>query len=163
MRNYKLFALLLIGLNILSGCGKPTTPDSIDQDISGGYTIITKFQTPGYSQDVLKKDNLLYMAQGEGGLLILDVTDPYNPQTVSITTDGVRGYSIKVAIRDTVVYLAAGSFGVTVVDVTNPAEPYATVSNSDYKPAKNLYLLGEYLYTAVSEQGVYISDISYPT
>ena len=164
MKNYKLFALLFIGLIFLMSCGKPTTPDEmIPIDISGGYKIVAEFHTPGYSQDVLKNDNLLYMAQGEGGLLILDVTDPKNPQTVSATVEGVRGYSAKIDLKDSVVYLAAGGFGVTAINVVDPYEPVVTYANLPMKPAKSFYIMGEYLFTAISEQGVYIADISYPT
>lgn len=164
MKKYKLFALLLIGLSLLWGCGKPTTPESVEPiDLTGGYKIVTKFQTPGYSQDVLKKDNLLYMAQGEGGLLILDITDPKSPKTVSATVENVRGYSAKIDIKDSVVFLAAGGFGVTVINVADPYEPVVTFANLPMKPAKSFYIMGDYLFTAISEQGVYIADISYPT
>lgn len=163
MRKYKLFVLLLIGINLLFSCGKPTTPETVPiPDVSGGYTIVKKFTTAGYSQDVLKKGNLLYMAQGEGGLQIIDITNPEDPQTVSITSDGARGYSAKVAVKDTAVYLAAGSFGVTTVDASDPTAPVIPGSNSTEKPAKSLYIMGDYLFVAVSEQGVKISDISVP-
>ncbi len=164
MKKFELFVLLFIGLNLLWSCGKPTTPETVvPPDISGGYKIVNKYVTSGYAQDVLKKDNLLYVAQGEGGLEIVDVAEIENPETVSIATDGVRGYSTKVAMYDTVVYLAAGSFGVTVIDVANPSEPIVTAANTSMKPAKNMHIMGIYLFTAVSELGVKIADISYPT
>ena len=82
MRKIKLFILLLIGISFMLSCGKPNDAESVPiPDISGGYTIVKKFITAGYSQDVLKKDNLLYMAQGEGGLQIIDITNPEDPQT----------------------------------------------------------------------------------
>lgn len=163
MRKYKLFILLLIGINLLFSCGKPTTPETVPvPDFSGGYTIVKKFQTAGYSQDVAKKDNLLYMAQGEGGLQIIDITNPENPQTVSVTSDGARGYSIKVALKDSAVYLAAGSFGVTTINASDPFAPEIPGSNSTEKPAKGLHIMGDYLFVAVSEQGVKYSNISVP-
>jgi len=110
----------------------------------------------------LKKNNLLYMAQGEGGLLVLDATDPMNPEILSVTTEGVRGYSTKIAIKDSAAYLAAGSFGVNVLLIADPSMPVVTVSNSDMKPAKDLHVFGDWLLTAVSEQGVRIADISFP-
>lgn len=164
MEKLKLFVLLLAGVNVLFSCGKPTTPETVvPPDLSGGYKIVTRYATSGYAEDLYLKDNLLYIAQGEGGLEIVDVTDPLNPSTVSTTTDGVRGYSTKITMQDTVVYIAAGSFGVTVVNVTDPAVPIVTVANSAMKPAKNLHIMGHYLFTAVSELGVKIADISYPT
>jgi hypothetical protein len=101
--------------------------------------------------------------KGEGGLLIADVADPLQPVVVSVTTKNVRGYSTNIVKKDSVVYLAAGTFGVTTVDVANPDDPIVTVSNLNMKPARGLHVMGEYLFTAVSEQGVVIADISYPT
>jgi hypothetical protein len=146
------------------GCGKPTDPESLKpDDISGGYKIVKRFPTPGYAQDVLKKDSLLYIAQGEGGLLIVSIVDPENPQTVSVTTEGVRGYSSKIAMKDSAVYLAAGTFGVTIINVGDPVLPIVTVSNLNMKPARDFHVFGNYMFTAISEQGVSIADISYPT
>lgn len=161
---HKLSILFISGLFLLVSCGKPTDPESLKPgDISGGYKIVTILPTPGYAQDVLKKDNLLYIAQGEGGLLIVNVVDPEHPQIVSQATDGVRGYSSKIAMKDSAVYLAAGTFGVSVVNVGNPDSPYVTVSNLGMKPARDFHILGNFIFAAVSEQGINIADISYPT
>ena len=158
----KVFIVLMFGLFLFIGCGKPNDPESfIPED--GGYKIIAKFATSGYAQDVLKKDNLLYIAQGEGGLLIMNVSDPANPQTVSLTTDGVRGYCSKIAMKDSAVYLAAALFGVNVVNVANPDSAFVTASNLPMKPARSFHIMGNYLFTSVSEQGVGIAEIIYPT
>ncbi len=164
MKMNKLVLLYLTVIVILFGCGKPNDPESlIPPDVSGGYKIVKHLQISGWAQDVLKKDTLLYVAQGEGGLLILNVSDPENPQTVSVTIKDVRGYCTKLAMKDSVVYLAAGTFGINVLDIADVSAPYVTVSNLNVKPAKNLFILGDYLYTAISEQGIGICDISYPT
>ncbi|MCF8367957.1 MAG: hypothetical protein K9G76_02870 [Bacteroidales bacterium] len=165
MKNYKLLVWSLIGLFFIAGCGKPNDPESLtkNNDTSGGYKIVKKMATSGYAQDLVKNENLIYISQGEGGLIIIDVADPENPHVISTTTQGVRGYSTKIAMKDSVVYLAAGSFGITVVNVADPAAPEVTVSNLSMKPAKNIHIMGQYLFTAVSEQGVNIADIGYPT
>jgi len=164
MKSIKLFVLLLSGIILLFSCGKPTTPETVAvPDISGGYKIVSSYTTAGYAQDVLVKDNLAYIAQGEVGLMIVNVSDPVNPETVSILSDGVRGYSNKIEMKDSVVYIAAGSFGVTVLSVADPSVPYVTIANTSMKPAKGLHVMGNYLYTAISEQGVKIADIAYPT
>jgi hypothetical protein len=164
MNMNKLSIWFLSGLILLISCGKPVDPESIiPDDISGGYKIVKIFPTPGYAQDVLKKDSLLYIAQGEGGLLIVNIKDPANPGIVSQTTDGVRGYSSKIAMKDSAVYLAAGTFGVSVVNAANPDTPFVSVSNLGMKPARDFHILGNYMFTAVSEQGINICEISYPT
>ena len=164
MKMYRLFVMMLAGLFLLFSCGKPTIPETVTQeDISGGYKIVNKVVTAGFAQDVLLKDNLAYIAQGEVGLMIINVADPKNPETVSVTSENVRGYSAKIAMKDSVVYLAAGNFGITVLDVSDPVQPVVTASNLSVKPAKNLFVMGEFLFTPISEQGVKVSDISYPT
>jgi hypothetical protein len=164
MKRIKNFTLWLFGLIFLFSCGKPHDPESlIPPDVSGGYSIVTRFATSGYAQDILKKDSLLYVAQGEGGLLILNVSDIENPQIVSTTTDFVKGYCVKIEMRDSAVYLAAGTFGINVIDISDVWNPQITVANLNVKPARSFYTFGNYLYTAISEQGVGICDISYPT
>jgi hypothetical protein len=150
---------LLIGMFLMLGCAKPNDPVSLEPD-SGGYTVVSRFVTQGYAQDVLKKDNLVYITQGEGGLLIVDVSNPANPVAVSTTTDNVRGYSTKISMKDSAVYITAGSFGVTVVNAADPFLPVVTASNLSMKPAYNLHILGDYLFTAISENGVKIANIS---
>jgi hypothetical protein len=162
MNMNKWFIWLLPGLFLMIGCGKPTVPESLNPG-DGGYKIVKRFPTSGYAQDVLKKDSLLYIAQGEGGLMIVSVADPENPQTVSLTTEGVRGYSSKIAMKDSAVYLAAGTFGVTVINVGDPVVPFVTVANLGMKPARSFHILGNFMFTAISEQGISICDISYPT
>jgi hypothetical protein len=163
--NY-LFVLLISGVIMLAGCGKPNEAESVpDNSIgTGGYKIVKKYPTYGDAQDVVKKGNYLYIAQGEGGMLILDVSSPEDPQEVSVVSEGARGYSTKLVLYDTMAYIAAGSFGVTVVDIADPYNPHVSVSNtSSIKPAKNLHVYGEYLLAALSEVGVKIVNIEYPS
>jgi hypothetical protein len=164
MKMYRLIVVLLSGVFLLNSCGKPTIPENVTkEDISGGYKIVNRVVTAGFAQDVVIKDHLAYIAQGEVGLMIINISDPLNPETVSITSENVRGYSSKIAMKDSVVYIAAGSFGVTVLNVVDPVNPLVTASNLSIKPAKNLYVLGDYLFAPISEQGLKVSDISYPT
>lgn len=159
-----LFFLIIMGMLIFSGCGKPHQAASIDDGkTTGGYTVISRFQTPGYANDLFVKDNMAYMAQGEGGLVIVDIADRQNPEIVSITIDNVRGYSSKITMGDSLVYIAAGSFGVTVVNVIDPYHPEVTDYNTSMKPAKNVHIMGKYLFTAISEQGVSIAELSFPS
>jgi hypothetical protein len=154
--------IAVIVIIILAGCGKPTTPEVVNPITDGGYKIISRLQTAGYAQDVIKKDNLLYIAQGEGGLMIVDVNNPVEPAVISEASEGIRGYASKIDMKDSVVYICAGSFGVSVVNVANPEHPIVSASNLSIKPAKNFHITGNYLFTAISELGVKIANISYP-
>jgi hypothetical protein len=156
----RLFIICLTVSFLTTGCGKPSDPDMIYD--SGGYSVISRFLTPGNSQDVVKLDTLLCFAQGEGGLLVINIKDPKNPSIVSVTTQNVRGYSRRIARKENVVYLCAGTFGLSVVDIANPYNPEVTASNLGMKPAKDAYINDNYLFVSTSEQGVKIAEITNP-
>jgi len=157
----KYFSFFLSGLILFMGCGKPNDPESLKPG-DAGYKVVSRVNTSGFANDVVKKDNLLYVAQGEGGLIIYNVSDPANPVLVSLTTEKLRGYAGKIAMKDSAVYLAANTFGINVVDVRAPDTPVVTITNLGIKPARNFHVMGNYLFTAISEQGVGIAEISYP-
>jgi len=164
MKMNKLFIIGLFGLSLLISCGKPNHPESIvPDDTSGGYKIEKKITTAGYAQDVLLKDNLLYISQGEGGLLIMDVSDPLNPETVSMTVEHLQGYSNRLAMQDSILYISAGTNGTFVVNVSDPFAPFRVEVSSPFKPARVVHVFRGYLFTSVSENGVKLSDISYPS
>lgn len=155
------FCLLIAGFLILS-CGKPNDPESINVGGStGGYEIIGKLSTPGASQDVTLNGDFCYITQGEGGLLIANVSDRENPQMASLVSSGVRGYSNKIIQKDSIVYISAGSMGVTAVIISDPENPIPVQSNIDLKPARDFHIMGEYMFTSISEQGVQLAELSY--
>jgi hypothetical protein len=158
----KFFNLLLVtSITFLLSCGTPNDPESIIGG-DGGYKILSKYATSGFAQDVLLRDSLVYISQGQGGLIILNVLNPNEPTYVSELTYGLRGYSYKIANKDSAIYLAAGGFGVNTVNVANPFNPLITKEDRPIAPAKNFYIMGDYLFTAVSEEGINISNISDP-
>jgi len=156
---YKVF--LFFTLILLISCGTPTDPESIIGG-DGGYKIVSKFATSGYAQDIVLKDSLAYISQGQGGLIILSVSNPKAPKLVSELTYGLRGYSYKLANKDSVIYLASGTFGVSTVNVADPLNPLITQENRAIAPAENFHIMGDYLFTAVSEEGINISNIREP-
>lgn len=157
-----IITFLFISVILIPGCGTPNDPESILGG-DGGYKIISKTATSGFAQDVLVKDTLAYMAQGEGGLIIFSIANPSQPRIIKNLTEGCRGYSYKLAMRDTIIYLASGIFGITAIDAANPLNPFVTANNRNVKPAKDFCIFSNFLFTAISEEGVNIAEISYPS
>jgi len=158
----KLLSIILIsfsGLFLISSCGKPTDPETFN----GGYNIVKTIPVTAAAQDIVVKDNYAYIAQGEGGLAIVNINDKTKPELVSYLTHNVRGYSSKIAIKDNYIYIAAGSFGLTIINVNDVDHPVVARPNVAMKPAKNITIFGDYIFTSISEQGVKIADISDPT
>jgi len=158
----KLFSTLLFVSLFLLNCGTPVDPESIDGD-DGGYKIVSRFTTTGYSQDVVVHNALAYVAHGEGGLMIINISDPNKPVAITNVNEGMKGYANKVARKDSVLYIASGGFGVSVVNAADPEDPQITATNLALKPAKNFLVMGNFLFTSVAEYGVQISEISYAT
>jgi hypothetical protein len=160
MKNfYSIIVFILVGF--IMGCGTPNDPDSIIGG-DGGYKIVSKIITSGFAQDVIVKDSLAYLAQGEGGLTIINVSNHSDPKILSTLTKDCRGYSGKIALSDSIVYLAAGTFGITSIDIADPANPLFKDNNRNPRPAKDFCIFGKWMFIAISEEGVKIAELSYP-
>ena len=151
--------LTILSLLLFIGCIKPTEPYGSGD---GGYKIVAKYPTKGWAQDVVLKDSLAYIAQGEGGLEIVNISDPTNPKAFLTLFNELRGYSRKITLYDSIIYLAAGSFGVSVVNVSNPISPIVTETNLEMKTSKSISVFKNFIFTAISEQGIKIAEISIP-
>jgi len=154
-------SFLLLSITLLLSCGTPNDPESIIGG-DGGYKIVGKLATSGYSQDVVVKDTIAYVTQGEGGLTIISVSNHSSPKLISNVIQGIKGYSKKIAVKDSVVFISAGAFGISVVDVVDPVNPNVTITNAQPKPAQGFDILENFLITAIGEYGFQISDITYP-
>lgn len=142
---------------ILLSCAKPTAPESLTPG-SGGYVVVSTLAVPGYAQDVKVKDTIAYVAQGEGGLSIVNVADRAHPRMLSICQDGVKGYSYKIALKDSTAYLAAGGFHVNTINVGNPCAPLFVV-NQGTRSTLDLAVFGTWLIASTGEYGLQVGDL----
>ncbi len=90
--------IIVFSLLLLVSCGTPNEPESIIGG-DGGYKIVSKFATPGYAQDVVVNDTLAFVTQGEGGLMIVNISNRRAPEELSSVIQNLKGYSNKVAIQ----------------------------------------------------------------
>jgi hypothetical protein len=165
MKMNRFLILAMFGLSLLLGCGKPNEPESLGSgpDNSGGYKIVKRISTLGFAQDVVKKDNLLYIAQGEAGLMIIDASDTSNVQMLADTVPNLQGYSAKLTVKDSLVYIAAGSNGIFMIDVSDPAQPeQIDINLLNNVTVRNVDILGNYLFASISEHGFSMYNISIP-
>ena len=79
------------------------------------------YDTPGYTRDVAISGGYAYLADGELGLRIIDVSNPGRPVEAGFYLTG--GIATGVAVSGSRVFVAAYGYGVRVVDVSNPARP----------------------------------------
>lgn len=87
------------------------------------FTPVVKYKgTLENSWDVRVEGDLAYVADGIGGLVTIDVSDPLNPVELDRVLFG--GQARDIMVNGDVVYVAAESGGVAVVDASDPADLY---------------------------------------
>ncbi|MGD9164336.1 MAG: IPT/TIG domain-containing protein, partial [Chromatiales bacterium] len=84
-----------------------------------GFRVLGMVPVPA-SRVVVVGDHA-YLAAGEAGMVVVDISDPENPFIVS-RVNGI-GHIYDVSVSGTTAYLARGEAGVLTVDVTNPSQP----------------------------------------
>ena len=116
MKYLKYFLLVFV---ILSLCGRPevTQPGAT-------FTIIGECPLPGYAKKVKVVNNLAYVANGQGGLQIIDIS---NPESTYVVGQYVSDRDVSsVAVRDTFAYitlLSSTSGGLVVLNIADPTLP----------------------------------------
>ena len=125
---------------------------------AGGKPVdVGAYRPGGTVSRAVPGGTLLYLAAGDRGVQILDVSTPSAPAVVS----SVRTRDASdVVMKDTWAFVADGAGGVRVLDVTNPASPVMlpAVIRGD---ANRLALTGSLLVVA-GDSGVSFIDVSNP-
>jgi hypothetical protein len=122
-------------------------------------------------RDVLARDSYLYVAAGQDGLRILDISNLARPKEVGFynTPDNLLGDFSHVQIEGNYAYLAAGLAGMRVVDISNPVSPTEV---SAYEPggytqevqvtSGYAYIKWSTCYNYTCEEAIRIVDVSKP-
>ena len=82
----------------------------------------------GYAEGVAIAGNYLYLANGNDGLRIYDVSDPTHPVSLAHTNNG--GYAHAVAVSGNYACLANDTDGLRLYDISDPANPVSLGANS---------------------------------
>ncbi|MHB1038428.1 MAG: Ig-like domain-containing protein [Pirellulales bacterium] len=118
----------------------------------GGY------DTTGSAWDVFVAGTVAYVADGPGGLAILDVSNPNAP----VWLGGFSGTARGVVVSGTLAYVADAGAGLQVLDVSNPAAPVKLNGSRTSSPAYGVTLCGTLAYVAAQGAGLEIIDVSDP-
>ncbi len=118
-----------------------------------------------YVQGLEIVGNLAYLADGEVGLDLVDISDPNNPILLgNYDTDGKAN---KVDIVDNIAYVASGTGGLQIIDVSDPQNPTLLGSNpltvSSSSEGQGVEVVGDTAFVAGNAAGLDIVDVSDPT
>ncbi|MFW9922459.1 MAG: LVIVD repeat-containing protein [Candidatus Thorarchaeota archaeon] len=94
------------------------------------------------------------------GVVIVNITDPTNPQKISSFYDGGKYYQIK--IKNNLAFLADGSDGLEILNITNLLSPVKVNNYPVSYIATDVEIIGDILYLASWSQGLLILNISNP-
>jgi hypothetical protein len=97
---------------------------------------LARLDTDGYARAIAAAGRWAFVADGQAGLLILDITNPEAPRIVGGHPTGGSTYAVNVS-GQLVYVLDDWAGGVSVFDVSNPAEP-AWVSRIPAKPERSI-------------------------
>jgi len=86
--------------------------------------VVDNTDTPGDAKDIVlsSDETKAYIADGDAGLHIIDITNPDNPIVGSVDTDG-SAEGVILSQDETKAYVADGAAGLKIIDITDPANP----------------------------------------
>ncbi len=124
-------------------------------------SIVGSADTPSEATGIAIAGNHAYIADGGGGLQVVDITDPTAPVIVgSCDTDGL---ALDVAVDGNTACVAMRWSGLLVVDVTDPTNPTPLGSYDTPGSGLGVAIAGNHAYVADLDAGLQVIDISDPT
>ncbi len=118
----------------------------------------------GSSHEVFISGEIAYVADSNGGLEIVNISNPSNPQRIGIYTLG--GSSARdVFVTGDLAYVAYSTMGLRIINISDPTNPSPVGSYDDSDGSGNykVYIEGNLAYIADREDGLEIIDISDPS
>jgi len=117
-------------------------------------SILGSCNTPSNARNLFVKDNICYIADGRYGIVLIDVTDPRNPEVVSELS--LSGYACRIFVKDTLAYIACEDAGLAIVNVKDINNP-TLLENVNTSYAKGVYVpVGPYIFVADRDQGLVV-------
>lgn len=143
-------------LAVLSGGSKLVMLD-ISEPSAPVEIATTEFS--GYAEKAMIDGNLAYVADGVGGVDVLDLSDPGNPLLLA-SADTPAAYDL--ALDGDILFVACHSDGLRVVDVSDPTAP-VVIGILEGISTESLAHAGGMLYVQDHNVGVHIIDVTDPS
>jgi len=121
--------------------------------------VVTHYSPSGYIEDVFPVGKSLLAAGGEGGLFLLDISNPAKIKRIGFYP---FPWVFSLFVRDNIAYVAAGLEGLRLIDITNPAEPKELGFYKSPDWVLKTFATDEFAYIADWNGGLRIVDIKDP-
>jgi len=116
--------LLLAAVVVLclgAACARRGDPVSADDD--GGYRVVATLPVVGYADDVYVHGDLGLVAAGQGGLVVVDLSDPASPVELGVGSTSFDVTACSYSPGDSFAFVTDGPNGALAFDLTDPTDP----------------------------------------
>ena len=128
--------------------------------LSRGPHLLSTYRTRARSQQVTVHGAYAYLANGKGGLHILEVSDPYQPRRIGMFYP--HGKAVALAKHDRYVYMAASGSGITIIDVTQPQAPTLVATLPLPGSVSDITIAVPFAYVGTQQGTLTIVDLTTP-
>jgi hypothetical protein len=129
--------------------------------MNNNFGLLSSYENNTTFLNATVTGNTAYLAAGEQGLIILDVSNSKSPKLISNT--GTFGYVSSLALSGKNLIITNENEGLKVVDVSNPKLP-KEISKLDLAGSpQEIALAGSMAFASDFENGLVVVDISDPT
>ena len=114
----------------------------------------------GFVREILIENNIAYLADDYGGIVIVDITNPQFPVKLGEFNEGGRTYGL--CYSNDLLFVANYHLGLQIIDVSDPTQPIKLSTFYDGGNASSVTVRGDRAYLADGDDGFEIIDISNP-
>jgi hypothetical protein len=144
--------------------GETTTAtwDTAQQQVrlSRGPRLFSTYRTRARSHQVTVHGTQAYLANGKGGLHIVDVSNPQQPRRTGVFYP--HGQAVALAKHDHYVYMAASSSGITILDVAQPQTPTLVAMLPVSGSVTDIAIAAPFAYVGTQQGTLRIFDLTMP-
>ncbi len=125
----------------------------VEHTYAEGPTIVGSVDTPGTAYGVYVTDSYAYVADDDGGLQVIDVTNPESPVIVGSVGMQYSGRARGVHVSGSYAYVVNDlddfqnpALSLEVIDISNPESPVSTGYAGTQGSPRDLHVSGSYAY-----------------
>ena len=118
------------------------------------------FKDGGTTEDIFIEGGLAYVANGDNGLQIIDISNPYRPRLIANPTTFERSYD-SIYVKNNVAFLASHTGELTAFNVSDPNNPVKIIPDSESIGWRSTYdqleFDGDYAFILHSHYSIFLS------
>ena len=116
----------------------------------------------GYAWDVVVKGDYAYVANGNQGMSVVDVSSLVSPSLAGHYDLPYSDEARSIFVKGNYAYLTTLNHGLIIIDISNPSSPTFVSSCDTFDEARDISVNGDYAYIACGYNGIQVININNP-